>query len=149
MYKIYYFCLGLVEARGVEPLSENPTTRASPSAVGVLTFPLPGSRQQDTGFSSFINSGLSQSFDRFVPRLNGAGYLCRGRLRADVRCIKQRKQIRYYLQLFFFPIDEAARDPPLASRIIQGPRRNQIRPRIWHGVGISDSAPASCGRSRV
>ncbi len=62
----------LVEARGVEPLSENPRTQASPSAVLVLAFPLPGARGQAQGFSSFIKSGLRQSLRKFVPRLNDA-----------------------------------------------------------------------------
>ena len=73
-----------MEARGVEPLSEKPTTRASPSAVHVLTFPPARSRGQDQVFSSFIKSGLPQSLSRFVPRLNDAGIPRRGRPGADV-----------------------------------------------------------------
>jgi len=61
-----------VEARGVEPLSENIPTKASPGAASVLTFPPPGSLWQDTGFSSFIFSSTSQSFDAQVPCLNDA-----------------------------------------------------------------------------
>ena len=45
----------MVEARGVEPLSEDQTARISPSAVCVLTFPPPVSHRRDAGFSSFIN----------------------------------------------------------------------------------------------
>ena len=45
----------LVEARGVEPLSEDQTAQTSPSAVRVLTFPPPDSHERDSDFSSFIN----------------------------------------------------------------------------------------------
>ena len=65
--------LNMVEVRGVEPLSENPANQASPSAVHVLTFPLPHARGQAYGFSSFIKSGLPQSLGKFVPRINDAG----------------------------------------------------------------------------
>jgi len=34
----------LVEARGIEPLSESPQTEISPSAVSDLAFPLPYAR---------------------------------------------------------------------------------------------------------
>ena len=57
----------MVEPRGVEPLSEDQKTRASPSAVCVLTFPPPNSRRQDSGFSSFIKSRRPQSLRRLVP----------------------------------------------------------------------------------
>jgi len=48
----------LVEARGVEPLSEDIPTKASPGAASVLTFPPPGSLWQDTGFGSFMFSSV-------------------------------------------------------------------------------------------
>ena len=73
----------VVEARGVEPLSEDQTAKASPSAVCVLTFPLPDSRRWDAGFSSFIKSHPSQSLNGLVPCIDDAGYLRRRRLRAD------------------------------------------------------------------
>ncbi len=44
----------LVEVRGIEPLSEKATAKLSPSAVCVLTFPLPGAHRRAQGFSSFI-----------------------------------------------------------------------------------------------
>ena len=74
----------MVEARGVEPLSENPNTRASPSAVCVFTFPLLHPRRQGYRVSSFIKSVRPQSLSRIVPRLCDAGDLRRGRLKADV-----------------------------------------------------------------
>ena len=52
----------MVEARGVEPLSESTFTRVSPSAVGSLGFALPDSNQQDPGYASFIDSTYPQSF---------------------------------------------------------------------------------------
>ena len=75
--------LNMVEARGVEPLSEDQTAKASPSAVCVLTFPPPDSRRRDAGFSSFIKSHPSQSLNGLVPCIDDAGYLRRRRLRAD------------------------------------------------------------------
>ena len=45
----------LVEAGRIELPSENPSTRLSTSVSGVLTFPLPLSLRQDSGFSSFIS----------------------------------------------------------------------------------------------
>ena len=44
----------MVEARGVEPLSENLSARLSTSVVGVLTFPPPHPHQQGYGFSSLL-----------------------------------------------------------------------------------------------
>ena len=75
----------MVEPRGVEPLSEGQTTRASPSAVCVLTFPPVDSRRQDSPFSSFIKSHRPQSLRRLVPCLYDADGLRRRRLRVDDR----------------------------------------------------------------
>ena len=75
--------LNMVEARGVEPLSEDQTAKTSPSAVCVLTFPPPDSRRRDAGLSSFINSHPSQSLNGLVPCIDDAGDLRRRRLRAD------------------------------------------------------------------
>ena len=73
----------MVEARGVEPLSEDQTAKTSPSAVCVLTFPPPDSHRRDAGFSSFIKSHPSQSLNGLVPCIDDAGGLRRRRLRAD------------------------------------------------------------------
>ena len=62
----------MVEARGVEPLSENPLTEPSTSVVAVLVFPLPSARRQAHGFGSFIKSRLRQSLRRLVPHINHA-----------------------------------------------------------------------------
>lgn len=74
----------IMEPRGVEPLSEDRTNEASPSAVHVLTFPLPGSHEQDRGFSSFIKSRAPQSLGALVPCYSDAAGLRRRRLRGDV-----------------------------------------------------------------
>lgn len=94
----------MVEARGVEPLSENPTKRASPSAVRVLGFPSADSREQDSAYGSFINAGPLQSFIEPVPCLYDAGGLRRRRLRVDGHRIKRRRRNCRYSQLLFFPI---------------------------------------------
>ena len=75
----------MVEPRGVEPLSEDQKTRASPSAVCILTFPPPDSHRQDPGFSSFIKSHRPQSLRRLVPCFYDADGLRRRRLRVDDR----------------------------------------------------------------
>jgi len=42
----------ILELRGVEPLSENPSIKTSPITVGFLTFPLPAANQRAAGFGS-------------------------------------------------------------------------------------------------
>lgn len=44
----------VVEVRRIELLSEKATAELSPSAVRVLTFPLPSAHERAQGFSSFI-----------------------------------------------------------------------------------------------
>lgn len=131
--KAYAF---VVEARGVEPLSENPRNQASPSAVCVLGFPLSSPRRQGHEFGSFIKSGLPQSLSKFVPRLNDAGLPRRGRLGADVRGFKPRKRILDCSQLLFVPLMRRFR---AAARFLipQNPRRNQIRPHVNQAFRLS------------
>ena len=43
-----------MELRGVEPLSENPSTRTSSITAALLTFPLRNAGQQAFRFSSFM-----------------------------------------------------------------------------------------------
>ena len=57
----------MVEARGVEPLSENKSAGLSPSAVDDFTFPLPHARQQAYGFSSFISPAYRKALVRSFP----------------------------------------------------------------------------------
>lgn len=51
-----YLSSFMVEAVGIEPTSENTSTRVSPSAVSNLTFPPLDPYWQDPSFSSFIDS---------------------------------------------------------------------------------------------
>ena len=46
--------IDMVEVRRIELLSEKATAELSPSAVRVLTFPLPSAHERAQGFSSFI-----------------------------------------------------------------------------------------------
>ena len=50
----YHFQTKMVEVRRIELLSEKATAELSPSAVRVLTFPLPSAHERAQGFSSFI-----------------------------------------------------------------------------------------------
>ena len=81
----------LVEARGVEPLSENLLARLSTSVAYVLKFPLRGSHGQDPRFGSFIKSHMPQSLSMLVPHLNDARIRRRGQLRADASLLTQRR----------------------------------------------------------
>ena len=111
----------VVEARGVEPLSENPRIRCSPSAVCALTFPPPRSRRQDRGLSSFIKSHPGQSLAGLVPRFYDAGDLRRGRLKAGAHGIRPRARNYSNCQLMFkFPLSGGT-GPPLADRTLQIP----------------------------
>ena len=57
----------LVEARGVEPLSENLSTRLSTSVDGGLTFPPRSPRRQGQRFSSFINPACGKAYAGSFP----------------------------------------------------------------------------------
>ena len=121
--KLHRNCLrwSVVEARGVEPLSENPRIRCSPSAVCALTFPPPRSRRQDRGMSSFIKSHPGQSLAGLVPRFYDAGDLRRGRLKAGAHGIRPRERNYSYCQLMFnFPLIGSS-GLPLADRTLQIP----------------------------
>ena len=58
--------VALVEARGVEPLSENTSPWASPGADDLFTFPLPRAARQAHGFSSFIVHGALKALRAHV-----------------------------------------------------------------------------------
>ena len=121
--KLHRNCLrwSVVEARGVEPLSENPRIRCSPSAVCALTFPPPRSRRQDRGMSSFIKSHPGQSLAGLVPSFYDAGDLRRGRLKAGAHGIRPRERNYSYCQLMFnFPLIGSS-GLPLADRTLQIP----------------------------
>ena len=84
MHKTFYL-IKMVEPRGVEPLSEDQPNKVSPSAVRILTFPLPNSYGQDSGFSILIKSHRPQRLRRLVPCFYDAACLRRRRLRGDDR----------------------------------------------------------------
>ena len=97
----------VVEPRGVEPLSEDQLNKVSPSAVCVLTFPLPDSHKQDSGFSSFINSHRPQSLRRLVPCFYDAADLRRRRLRGDDRGLSRESYVIVVVSSFLVPVVEA------------------------------------------
>ena len=104
----------VVEPRGVEPLSEDQTNKASPSAVCVLTFPPPISRRQDISFSSFIKSRRPQSLRRLVPCYYDVDGLRRRRLRVDDRLLSGESYVIVVVSYCFFPLSGGS-GPPLAS----------------------------------
>ncbi len=59
----------MVEPRGVEPLSENLSTRPSTSVAYVLTFPPSGPRKQGPHFSSFIDPTRGKAYAGWFPTL--------------------------------------------------------------------------------
>lgn len=119
----------MVEPRGVEPLSEDQKTRASPSAVCVLEFPPPNSRRQDYGLGSFIKSRRSQSFGRLVPCYYDVDGL-RGRtLRVDDRRLGGDGYVIVVVSYFLFPFLGGS-GPPLASLSLRIPVETKIRPHV-------------------
>ena len=58
-----------MEARGVEPLSEDSATRASPSAAYVLEFPHVHAHRQAYTISSFINPTCGKAYAGWFPTL--------------------------------------------------------------------------------
>lgn len=60
---LYQFRLiDLVEATGVEPVSENISYLFSPGAVRLLEFPTPGGGGQPPGFGSFILHNAGKAY---------------------------------------------------------------------------------------
>lgn len=57
-----------MELRGIEPLSESPSIKASSIIVDLLTFPYDSAEQQALSLSSFIILPSPQSFGNEVPR---------------------------------------------------------------------------------
>ena len=123
----------MVEPRGVEPLSEDQKTRASPSAVCVLTFPPPGSRRQDPGFSSFIKSRRPQSLRQLVPCYYDVDGL-RGRtLRVDGRRLSGDGDDASVVSSFkVFPFLGGS-GPPLASLPLRIPVETKYGPALNEG----------------
>ena len=117
----------LVEPRGVEPLSEDQTNRASPSAVCVLTFPPPGSHRRDPSFSSFIKSRCPQSLRQLVPCYYDVDGLRRRRLRVDDRRLSGESYVIVVVSYFLFPLSGGS-GPPLASLSLRIPVETKYGP---------------------
>ena len=66
-----------MEARGIEPLSEDQIAAFSPSAVYLLNFPLSAADKRAGDIGSFIVPVLPQSLGRPVPHIDDAA--CRSR----------------------------------------------------------------------
>ena len=58
----------IVEMRGIEPLSENPSSRTSTVIVSLLNFPLAIADRQAIALGSFIYLFITQSFVTKVLR---------------------------------------------------------------------------------
>ena len=119
----------MVEPRGVEPLSEDQKTRASPSAVCVLTFPPRNSHRRDFRFSSFIKSHRPQSLRRLVPCYYDADGLRRRRLRVDDRRLSGESYVIVVVSSFKFPLSGGS-GPPLASLSLRIPVETKYGP-VW------------------
>ncbi len=118
----------MVEPRGVEPLSENLSTRLSTSVAYVLIFPPSGSRKQDPGFSSFIKSRPRQSLRGLVPHINDARIRRRGHRRADGHCLSSNGCEVYFVVWFLnFPL-LSKRGASARLSGLHDPRRNHLRP---------------------
>ena len=122
-----------VEPRGVEPLSEDQTNEASPSAVCVLTFPPSGSHRRDPDISSFIKSHRPQSLRRLVPCYYDVDGL-RGRtLRVDDRLLSGESYVVVVVSSFKFPFLGGS-GPPLASLSLRIPVETKSGPAVEKGV---------------
>ncbi len=76
-----YLCV-VVEARGIEPLSEDRITGFSPSAGRILDFPCPSACERAMGLGSFILPASPQSLGGPVPHINDAACQSRERFGA-------------------------------------------------------------------
>ena len=65
----WYLAFLLVEARGIEPLSENLSTGPSTSVVDDLKFPPRSPHQQGRRFGSFINPACGKAYAGWFPTL--------------------------------------------------------------------------------
>jgi hypothetical protein len=62
-----------MELRGIEPLSESLSTKASPITADYLNFPSENAGRQALSVGSFMILSQPQSFGRKVPRFHNAG----------------------------------------------------------------------------
>ena len=76
---------GIVDLRGIEPLSESSSRRISPITVSLFLFPHQGTERQVPKCGSFIYFLPPQSFGGRVFRFHEAGHPRLGNPRADCR----------------------------------------------------------------
>ena len=119
----------MVEARGVEPLSEDSATRASPSAVCVLKFPHARAHRQARAIGSFMNPTCGKAYAGWFPTLMTPSTRAVGSpgSTGGIKPRPARSWNRCYSQLLFFPLLRGS-GPRLASRTTDNPRRNQYAP---------------------
>lgn len=63
-FKFSYMTLFLVEMRGIEPLSENQSIQASPSAANLFKFPHPTAGGRADGFGSLSYNSARETIRR-------------------------------------------------------------------------------------
>ena len=119
----------IVEARGVEPLSEDSATRASPSAVCVLKFPHARAHRQARAIGSFMNPTCGKAYAGWFPTLMTPSTRAVGSpgSTGGIKPRPAQSWNRCYSQLLFFPLLRGS-GPRLASRTTGNPRRNQYAP---------------------
>lgn len=89
--KRYVICSDMVEARGVEPLSENLSARLSTSVVDDLTFPYLRPHQQGRRLSSLLNPARAETLSGWFPTLMMPVSAVVGNYGRTVALIKQRR----------------------------------------------------------
>ena len=122
--------LFLVEARGIEPLSENHLIQLSPSAADLLGFPSRIADRQAMRYGSHygVTSGVAPCRSR-SPLIDASlpTAVLRGKTGGLIRLPTQ----RYCCRLLFKSAGFIAGPPPLlAYRISQSPSK-PLRPHIW------------------
>ena len=134
----------MVEARGVEPLSENTSPWASPGADDLFTFPLPCAARQAHGFSSFIVHGALKALRAHVHHLvtpTSRAVVLPGRTAALVT----QQQVQYYRYLIY-KLQFLKRPAPLPAAHVSASPSKPVRPHD----GFSITAPHSfqtCNRA--
>ena len=115
-----------MEARGVEPLSENTSPWASPGADDLFTFPLPCAARQAHGFSSFIVHGALKALRAHVHHLvtpTSRAVVLPGRTAALVT----QQQVQYYRYLIY-KLQFLKRPAPLPAAHVSASPSKPVRP---------------------
>ena len=119
----------LVELRGVEPLSENPSNRTSSITAALLTFPPRNAGQQAFRFSSFINTYQPAKLkaDRFslfmMPLAQEVSVL------RATKLLKQLRQLYRCLRLYLGSVFLRGHGPRMAIRPSKSPSK-PVQPRF-------------------